>query len=131
MPPTASGTTRTAPHHLVLDLSLPSHIINDRSLFTTYTPSRKLHRTIFGNDIVVEGYASGDVHVCAFAGTTSILFCLRDCWHVPLSPHHFLSGTRVISLGMQVMLAGRTPRMIYSQKARLAKPQLPKYDPFT
>ena len=29
------------------------------------------------------------------------------------------------------MLAGRTPRMIYSHKDRLAEPQLPKYVPFT
>lgn len=29
------------------------------------------------------------------------------------------------------MLAGRTPRMIYSHKDRLAEPRLPKYVPFT
>ena len=124
-----AGTAHTSPHFLVLDLSLPSHIISDRSLFTTYTSSRKLHRTIFGNDIIIEGY--GDVHIHTFAGTKLILFHLRDCWHVPLSPHHFLSCTRVISQGKQVMLTGRTPRMIYSHKDRLVKPQLPKYVPFT
>jgi hypothetical protein len=117
------------PNHLVLDLSLPSHIVNDRSLFTTYTSSRKLHRTVFGNDIIIEGY--GDVHIRTFAGKISILFRLRDCWHVPSSPHHFLSCKRVISQGKQVMLAGRTPRMIYSHKDRQAEPHLPKYVPFT
>jgi hypothetical protein len=124
-----AGKACTSPHHLVLDLSLPSHIISDRSLFTTYTSSRKLHRTVFGNDIIIEGY--GDVRIRTFAGTKSILFRLRDCWHVPSSPHHFLSCTRLISQGKQVMLAGRTPRMIYSHKDRLADPQLPKYVPFT
>ena len=129
LPPRCNSKTSTSPHHLVLDLSLPSHIVNDRSLFTTYTSSRKLHRTIFGNDIIIEGY--GDVHVRTFAGTKSILFRLRDCWHVPSSPHHFLSCKRVISQGKQVMLAGRIPRMIHSHKDRLAEPQLPKYVPFT
>ncbi|KDR64911.1 hypothetical protein GALMADRAFT_149172 [Galerina marginata CBS 339.88] len=123
-PPTA----RTAPHYLVVDLSLPSHIINDRSLFASYTPSRKLHRTVFGTDVIIEGY--GDVLIRAFAGGKSILFRLRDCWHVPSSPHHFLSCTSVVSQGKQVMLAGRTPRMIYSHKDRLAMPELPKYVPF-
>lgn len=132
LPSRRNGKTSTSPHlahHLVLDLSLPSHIISDRSLFTTYTSSRKLHKTVFGNDIIIEGY--GDVHIRTFAGTKSILFRLRDCWHVPSSPHHFLSCKRVISQGMQIMLAGRTPRMIYSHKDRLAEPQSPKYVPFT
>ena len=71
------------------------------------------------------------MHVRTFAGTKSILFRLRDCWHVPLSPHHFLSCKRVISQGKQVMLAGRTPRMIFSHNDRLAEPQSPKYVPFT
>ena len=130
IPPTVTAGTSgsKSPHHLVLDLLLPSHVISDRSLFTTYTSSRKLHRTVFGNDITIEGY--GDVHVRTFAGTTSILFRLRDCWHVPSSSHHFLSCTRVISQGKQVMLAGRTPRMIYSHRDRLAEPRLPKYVPF-
>ncbi|KDR70588.1 hypothetical protein GALMADRAFT_229963 [Galerina marginata CBS 339.88] len=125
----STGTARTAPCHLVVDLSLPSHVVNDRSLFTTYTPSRKLHQTPFGNDIVIEG--RGDVHVRAFAGGKSILFHLRDCWHVPSSPHHFLSCISIVSQGKQVMLADRTPRMIYSHKDRLTNPELPKYVPFT
>src|SRR5271168_2501647 len=34
-------------------------------------PTWKLHRTVFGNDIIIEGY--GDVHIRTFAGTKSIL----------------------------------------------------------
>ncbi|KDR82487.1 hypothetical protein GALMADRAFT_206348 [Galerina marginata CBS 339.88] len=121
--PPPAGTARTAPQYLVVDLSLPSHVVNDRSLFATYTPSRKLHRTTFGNDILVEGY--GDVHIRTFAGGTSIVFRLRDCWHVPSSPYHFFSCAKAISQGKQIMLAGRTPRMIYAHKDRLAEPRLP------
>lgn len=36
----------SSPHYLVIDTILPSHIFHDRSLFTTYAPSRKLHQTI-------------------------------------------------------------------------------------
>ena len=116
-------------HYLVVDTILPSHVFHDRSLFTTYAPLRKLHRTLFGTEIIIEGI--GDVHVCVFAGGKSILFRFRDCWHVPSSPHHFLSASRVISLGHQIMIAGRSPRMIFSHKRRLVIPDLPKYMPFT
>ena len=133
-PPSHRNDKRTAPptathHHLVLDISLPSHVISDRSLFTTYTSSRKLHRTIFGNDIIIEGM--GDVEVCVVVSGKSILFCLRDSWHVPSSQHHFLSCSKVISLGNQVMIAGHSLRMIFSHQKRLVNPNLPKYMPFT
>lgn len=63
VPPTVTAGTSSSVseslHHLVLDLSLPSHVISDRSLFTSYTSSRRLHRTIFGSEIIIEGY--GDV----------------------------------------------------------------------
>ena len=117
------------PHYLVIDSILPSHIFHDRSLFTTYAPLRKLHRTLFGTEIIIEGI--GDVHVRVFAGGKSILFRFRDCWHVPSSPHHFFSASRAISLGHQIMIAGRSPRMIFSHKRRLVVPDLPKYMPFT
>ena len=75
------------PHYLVVDTTLPSHIFSDRSFFTTYLPSSKLHRTLFGTDIIIEGI--GDVHIRVVASGKSILFCFRDSWHVPSSPHHF------------------------------------------
>ena len=117
------------PDYLVVDATLPSHVFCDRSLFTTYIPLRRLHRTVFGPDIVIEG--TGDVHVRVVVNSTSILFCFRDSWHVPSSPHHLLSCSTIISLGHQVMIAGRSPRMIFSHKRRLAEPRLPKYIPFT
>jgi hypothetical protein len=119
------------PHHLVVDTTLPSHVFNDRSLFTTYIPSRRLHRTVFGTNIVIEGI--GDVYVRVVVSGTgkSILFRLRDSWHVPTSEHHFLSCSTVISFGNQIIIAGRSPRMIFSHKKRLVQPNLPKYIPFT
>jgi hypothetical protein len=117
------------PHYLVVDSTLPSHVFTDRSLFTTYVPSRKHHRTVYGTDIIIEG--TGDVHVRVIVSGKSILFRFRDSWHVPSSPQHFLSCSTVISLGHQVMLAGRSPRMIFSHKRRLIVPELPKYIPFT
>jgi hypothetical protein len=117
------------PHYLVVDTTLPSHVFSDRSLFTTYVPSRKLHRTVFGTEIVIEGI--GDVHIRVVVNGTSILFCFRDSWHVPTSSHHLFSCSTVISLGHQVMIAGRSPRMIFSHKRRLNEPGLPKYMPFT
>ena len=117
------------PHYLVVDSTLPSHVFHDRSLFTTYVPSRKRHRTVYGTDIIIEG--TGDVHIHVIVSGKSILFRFRDSWHVPSSSRHFLSCSSVISLGHQVMLAGRSPRMIYSHKRRLIVPDLPKYIPFT
>ena len=117
------------PHYLVVDTTLPSHVFSDRSFFTTYVPSRKLHRTVFGTEIVIEGI--GDVHIRVVVNGTSILFCFRDSWHVPTSSHHLFSCSTVISLGHQVMIAGHSPRMIFSHKHRLNEPGLPKYMPFT
>ena len=117
------------PHYLVVDTTLPSHIFSDRSLFTTYVPLRRLHRTVFGTDIIVEGI--GDVEVRIVVSGKSILFRLRDSWHVPSSSHHFLSASRTISLGNQIMVAGRSPRLIFSHTKRLVEPNFPKYMPFT
>lgn len=116
------------PHYLVVDTTLPSHIFSDRSLFTTYAPSRKSHQTVFGSNIIIEGI--GDVHVRVFVSGKSILFRFRDSWHVPSSPHHFFSCSATISLGNHFMIASRSPRMIFSHKHRLAEPNLPKYVPF-
>jgi hypothetical protein len=101
------------PHYLVVDTTLPSHIFSDRSLFTTYVPSRKSHRTVFGSNIIIEGI--GDVHVRVSG--KSILFRFRDLWHVPSLPHHFFSCSVTISLGNQIMIASRSPRMIVSHKS--------------
>ena len=60
------------PHYLIIDTTLPSHIFRDRSLFTTYVPSRRLHQNIFGTDIIIEG--TGDVHVRVDVSGQSILF---------------------------------------------------------
>ena len=122
------------PHHpyssyLVVDTTLPSHVFSDHSLFTTYVPLHCLHHTVFGTDIVVEGI--GDVEVRIIVNGKSILFRLRDSWHVPSSSHHFLSASRAISLGNQIMIAGRSSQLIFSHNKRLVQPDLPKYMPFT
>ena len=124
-----SGPTSTSHHYLVVDTTFPSHIFNDRSLFTTYTPSRKVHQTNFGSTITIEG--TGDVRVRVIVKGVSTPFLLRDCWHVPCSHNHFFSSLATISRGNQIMLAGRTPRMILPHKNRLLEPRLPKYLPFT
>ena len=116
------------PPYLVIDSTLPSHIFRDRSLFTTYVPSHRLHRNAFGTDIIIEG--TGEVHVRVVVNGKSILFCFRDSWHVPSSPNHFLSASSSTSLGNQIMIAGRSPRMIFSHKKRLVEPNFPKYMPF-
>ena len=116
------------PHYLVVDNTLPSHIFSDRSLFTTYVPLRKSHKTVFGSNIIIEGI--GDVHVHVFVSGKSILFRFQDLWHVPSSPHHFFSCLATIPLENQFMIASRSPRMIFSHKCRLAEPNLPKYMPF-
>ena len=123
--PKMSKPSFSNPHYLVVDTILPSHIFHDRSLFSTYAPSRKLHRTILGTEIVIEG--TGDVHICVFVSRKSILFCFRDCWHVPSSPHHFFSSLRAVSLGNQIMISGCSPRMIFSHQKRLVDPNFPKY----
>jgi hypothetical protein len=117
------------PNYLVIDTTLPSHIFNDRSLFTTYTPGSKVHRTAFGHDTFIEG--TGEVNIRVLVAGQYICFRMQNCWHVPSSPHHFLSCSAAVSLGHQVMIAGRSPRLIYSPKRRLDKPTLPKYIPFT
>jgi hypothetical protein len=127
--PTPKNTSSSTPHFVVVDTSFPSHIFTDRSLFTTYTPLRKVHQTPFGSNVTIEGV--GEVKVCVTVKGEPIAFRFLDCWHVPSSPHHFLSSQAVTSHGNQVMIAGRTPRMILVHKARLLNPKLPKYMPFT
>ena len=115
-------------HHLVVDATLPSHIFSDRSLFTTYIPSRRIHWNVFGTDITIED--TGDVHVRVVVSGKLILFRFRNSWHVPSLPHHFLSASRAISLGNQIMFAGHSPQMIFSHKRHLVEPNFPKYMPF-
>ena len=106
------------PHssYLVVDTTLPSHVFSNRSLFTTYVPMRRLHRMVFGTDIIVEGI--GDVEVRIVVSGKSILFRLRDSWHVPSSSHHFLSASCAISLGNQIMIAGHSPQLnFFTQQA--------------
>ena len=122
------AVSHPAQPYLVIDTTLPSHIVTDRFLFTTYTAGRRVYRTAFGHNIIIEGI--GDVDIRVFVSGQCICFCMRNCWHVPSSAHHFLSCATVTSHGHQVMLAGRSPRMIYSHKCRLVNPQLPKYIPF-
>jgi hypothetical protein len=121
--------SRPAQPYLVVDTTLPSHIVTDRSLFTVYTAGRKVYRTALGHEPIIEG--TGDVHIRVFVAGQYICFRLRNCWHVPSSIHHILSCATVTSLGHQVMIAGHSPRMIYSHKRRLVEPNLPKYIPFT
>ena len=123
------AASRPAQSYVVIDATLPSHIINNHSLFTTYIPGRKIHRTAFGHNIMIEG--TGDVHIRVLAAGQYICFRMRNCWHVPSSPHHFLSCAVVASSGYQVMIAARTPRMLFPNHRRLAEPRLPKYVPLT
>ena len=60
----------------------------------------------------------------------SIIFTIHDCWHIPSSPHHFLSGLPITSRGHQVMLADRISGLLFPQENRLAEPNLPKYVSF-
>ena len=125
----SSPKSPPTPHYLVVDMSFPSHIFNDQSLFTTYTPTRKIHQTSFGTKVAIEGI--GDVQVRVVVKGVSISFHFRGCWHVPTSHHHFLSSSALISHGHQIMIAGRTPRIIIPHKDRLIEPRLPKYMPVT
>ena len=119
--------TCTAPQYFVITTVLPSHVVNDHSFFTTYTPSHRVYQTAFGAEITIEG--TGNVDVCVLVGGKSIIFTIHDCWHVPLSPHHFLSGLPVTSHGHQVMLVDRTSGLLFPQKHCLAEPTLPMYVP--
>ena len=121
--------SRPAQSYLVVDATLPSHIINNCSLFTTYMPGRKVHRTAFGHDIIIEG--TRDAHIWVFAAGQYICFRMRNCWHVPSLPHNFLSWTTITSSGHQVMITARTPRIPFPNNRRLAEPRLPKYVPLT
>jgi hypothetical protein len=123
------AVSRSAQSYFVVDTTLPSHIVTNRSLFTTYAAGRKVYCTALGHDIIIEG--TGDVLIRVFVAGQYICFHMRNCWHVPSSAHHFLSCVTVTSLGHQVMIAGRSPRMIYSHQRRLVAPNLPKYLPFT
>ena len=117
------------PHYLVVDTTLPSHIFSNRSLFTTYVPLHRLHRTVFDTDIIIEGI--GDIEVRIVVSGKSILFRLRDSWHVPSSSHHFLSALHTISLGNQIMIAGCSPQLIFSHSKCLVELTFPKYMLFT
>ena len=58
-------------HYLVVDTTLPFHVINDHSLFMMYMPGRKVHRTTLGHDIIIEG--TGDVHIQVFVAVSKFL----------------------------------------------------------
>lgn len=113
--------------YVVIDTTFPSHIINDRSLFTTYIPGRKVHYTVFGYDIIIEG--TGDAHIWVCAGGQYIYFHMWNCWHVPTLSHHFLSCATITSSGYQVMITAWTPRILFPNNCHLAEWRLPKYVP--
>jgi hypothetical protein len=115
--------------YLVVDTTLPSSIFSERSLFVTYSPQSRIFRTAFGNDIVIEG--TGEVHVRVFASGQPITLRLKECWHVPSSPHHFLSTLSSTLRGNQFIIASRTPRLLFNSKFRITEPNSPKYVPFT
>ena len=67
--------SQPSPLYLIVDTTLPSHIINDHSLFMTYTPRCKVHCTAFGHDIIIEG--TRDAHIRVFAAGQYICFRMR------------------------------------------------------
>ena len=126
--PKAKPLTASCPaqSYVVIDATLPSHIINDCLLFMLYMPGCKVHCTAFGHDIIIEGI--GDA---VFTASQFILFYMRNCWHVPSSPHYFLSYATITSTGHQVMITSWTPRILFPNKHCLAELKLPKYVPLT
>ena len=120
--------TSMAPQYFVVTTVLPSHVANDRSLFTMYTPSHRVYQTAFGSEFTIEGTGNVEVHI--LAGGKSIIFTIHDCWHVPSSPHHFLSGLPITPRGHRVMLTDQISGLLFPQKHRLAEPNLLKYVPF-
>ena len=129
--PTSKSSIKSTPtpQYLVVDTSFPSHVFNDHSLFVTYTPSQKVHQMPFGSSITIEG--TGDVRLQVIVKGVSLLYYFRGCWYVLSSHCHILSSLAAISRGHQIVIAGRTPWMIFPHKDRLLKPKLPKYMPFT
>ena len=103
--------------YVVIDTTFPSHIINDCSLFTTYMPGQKVHCTVFGYDIIIEG--TGDAHIWVCAGGQYIYFHMWNCWHVPTLSHHFLSCATITSSGYQVMITAWTPRILFPNNCHL------------
>ena len=110
-------------------VTLPTSVISERSMFATYSPGKKTHRTAFSNEFVIEG--TGEVHIRVFASGKSITLSIKDCWHVPNSPHNLLSTLSGCLRGNQYIIASRTPRMIFPHKSRILQPNSPKYLPFT
>jgi len=126
--PKLKSSPTPAPY-LVIDTTLPSNIFSERLLFVTYSPQNKIYHTAFGNEIVIEG--TGEVHIHIFASGQPILLWMTNCWHVPSSPHHFISTLSGCLHGNQFMIALWTPRMLFSYKYCLLEPNSPKYVPLT
>jgi len=110
-----------------VDNIIPAHIIRDHSYFETYVPGRKEVKGVHGSRFNIEG--TGTVRISLSIKGFPFQFLLYDCWHVPTSIGHFFSVSRFVATGAQVMLASRSPRIIFSEKQRRANPSLPKYLP--
>ena len=76
-------STALAPQYFFVTTVLPSHVVNDRSLFMMYTPSNRVYQTALGTKITIEG--TRNIEVCILAGGQSIIFTIHDCWYVPSS----------------------------------------------
>ena len=76
---------KVAPHpaqsYVVVDITFPSHIVSNRSLFIAYIPKHQVHCTAFRNNITIEG--AGDVQIRVFAAGKSILLRMKIYRHVP------------------------------------------------
>ena len=94
-----SDRSRNERDLLVLDTGATNHVVNDRSLFSTYTviPAQSDLATIHTAGESVQALGIGTVTITMNDHVRRTLFQvdIADCLHVPAAPYHLLSFTQI------------------------------------
>ena len=72
--------TSMAPQYFIVTTVLPSHLVNDRSLFTTYTPSHRVYQMVFRAEITIEGTGNVKVRVLASGKLSTLPSPMYSTW---------------------------------------------------
>lgn len=87
---------------VVLDTGATNHIFNDRSFFTTISPSKKSIVTASGDSIPVFGVGNVQFKVFNYFNQKSKLIKMENVWYVPSCTKNLVSGIQLLAKGYKI-----------------------------
>ncbi len=93
----------------IADSGTTSHVVKDRALFGSYTPTPG---AVIKGAGEIAALGRGDVNIVLDVHGKSMPITLRDCVHAPQITHNLVSLTRVTDTGFKVLLEGNGLKFI-------------------